>query len=47
LHGPDVEITQGTTADIQVTYGRRSPLSFVLPKIREWTGIEVNAGLGD
>ncbi|MFK8114810.1 MAG: NHLP bacteriocin system secretion protein [Rubripirellula sp.] len=46
LRGPDVEITPGTTADVHITYERRSPLSFVLPKLREWTGIEMSPVIG-
>jgi len=37
--GPDLEITTGTTTIARVTVEERSPLSFVLPIIREWTGI--------
>ncbi|MBC6474214.1 MAG: hypothetical protein GDA48_16540 [Hormoscilla sp. GM102CHS1] len=37
--GPDLDITTGTTTIARVTVEERSPLSFVLPIIREWTGI--------
>ncbi|MCB1741861.1 MAG: NHLP bacteriocin system secretion protein [Gammaproteobacteria bacterium] len=37
--GPDTTITAGTTSDVWVTFEQRSPISYVLPKIREWTGI--------
>lgn len=46
LRGPDVEITPGTTADVHITYERRPPISFVLPKLREWTGIEMSPVIG-
>jgi HlyD family secretion protein len=37
--GPAVEITSGTTAAVWVTYEERAPISFILPKIREWSGL--------
>ena len=37
--GPDAVITAGTTADAWVTYERRPPVSYILPKVREWTGL--------
>ncbi|HPY75955.1 MAG TPA: NHLP bacteriocin system secretion protein [Planctomycetota bacterium] len=38
-NGPDVQITTGTTVDIWVTVENRFPISFVIPKIREWLGL--------
>ena len=37
--GPEAIISAGTTADVWVTYERRAPITYVIPKIREWTGI--------
>src|SRR5947207_6588014 len=37
--GPEVEITSGTTTAVLVTYEERSPISFILPKLREWSGL--------
>jgi len=37
--GPDVEITSGTTTAVLVTYEERSPISYILPKLREWSGL--------
>ncbi|MEM7404037.1 MAG: NHLP bacteriocin system secretion protein [Pseudomonadota bacterium] len=37
--GPNVQVTAGTTADAWVTYERRPPASYIMPKIREWTGL--------
>lgn len=38
-HGPDTVITSGTTATIWAIVERRYPISFVLPKIKEWLGL--------
>jgi HlyD family secretion protein len=43
---PDVEVTAGTTADIWVTYEERTPISFILPKLREWSGLQLSLKLG-
>ncbi|MEM9272429.1 MAG: NHLP bacteriocin system secretion protein [Cyanobacteria bacterium P01_F01_bin.143] len=37
--GPQLEITPGTTTTVRVTIEQRSPISFVLPILREWSGI--------
>jgi HlyD family secretion protein len=44
--GPEVEITAGTTADVWVSYEERSPISFVMPKLREWSGLPLSLKLG-
>ncbi|MEM1394685.1 MAG: NHLP bacteriocin system secretion protein [Cyanobacteria bacterium P01_H01_bin.150] len=38
--GPNLEISSGTTATVRVTVEERSPISFVLPILREWSGVE-------
>jgi len=38
--GPNLDISTGTTATVRVTVEERSPISFVLPILREWSGIE-------
>ena len=40
--GPALEISPGTTTTTRVTIEERSPISFILPIIREWTGIYIN-----
>ncbi len=37
--GPELEISPGTTTTVRVTVEERSPISFVLPILREWSGI--------
>ncbi len=37
--GPDVQITAGTLSEVWATMEQRPPISFILPKLREWTGI--------
>ena len=37
--GPQLEISPGTTTTVRVTVEQRSPISFVLPILREWSGI--------
>ena len=37
--GPNLEISPGTTTTVRVTVEERSPISFVLPILREWSGI--------
>ncbi len=37
--GPQLEISPGTTTTVRVTVEERSPISFVLPILREWSGI--------
>jgi HlyD family secretion protein len=39
--GPSLEISSGTTTTTRVTIEERSPISFILPIIREWTGIYI------
>lgn len=39
--GPSLEISSGTTATVRVTVEERSPISFVLPVLREWSGVEI------
>ena len=38
--GPQLEISPGTTTTVRVTVEERSPITFVLPILREWSGIE-------
>jgi HlyD family secretion protein len=40
--GPDIEITSGTTTAVLVTYQERAPISFILPKLREWSGLAIS-----
>ena len=37
--GPQLEISPGTTTTVRVTVEERSPLTFVLPILREWSGL--------
>jgi len=37
--GPPLEISPGTTTTVRVTVEERSPITFVLPILREWSGI--------
>ena len=37
--GPNLEITNGTTTNALVTIEQRHPIDFVLPILREWSGI--------
>jgi len=37
--GPQLKISTGTTTTVRVTVEQRSPISFVLPILREWSGI--------
>ncbi|NEP10425.1 MAG: NHLP bacteriocin system secretion protein [Symploca sp. SIO2C1] len=37
--GPELEISPGTTTTVRVTVEERSPITFVLPILREWSGI--------
>lgn len=37
--GPDLEISPGTTTTVRVTVEKRSPITWVLPILREWSGI--------
>ena len=39
VKGPDIRISAGTSAGVWVTYERRFPLSYIPPKLREWTGL--------
>lgn len=38
-HGPEAAITAGTTAQARVTTADRAPITFVLPFLRNWTGV--------
>ncbi len=38
-HGPDLQITTGTTTTARVTVGERAPITFILPFLRANTGI--------
>ena len=38
--GPRLEISPGTTTTVRVTVEERSPITWVLPILREWSGIE-------
>lgn len=44
--GPSATITPGTSIDVNVTYERRPPISFVMPKLREWSGLALSNQLG-
>ncbi|WP_088241189.1 NHLP bacteriocin system secretion protein [Calothrix rhizosoleniae] len=37
--GPELEISSGTTTTVRVTVEQRKPITFVLPILREWSGI--------
>ena len=37
--GPELEISPGTTTTVRVIVEERSPITFVLPILREWSGI--------
>lgn len=37
--GPQLQITSGTTTIVQVTVEERAPITFVLPLLKSWTGI--------
>jgi len=37
--GPNVTITAGTKVDVWVTIEQRSPISYILPKIKKWGGV--------
>ena len=36
--GPQLKVSSGTTATVQVTIEERAPISFVLPIFSSWTG---------
>ncbi|MCJ8279057.1 MAG: NHLP bacteriocin system secretion protein, partial [Rivularia sp. ALOHA_DT_140] len=38
--GPRLEVSPGTTTTVRVTVEERAPITFVLPILREWSGIE-------
>ena len=38
--GPQLKISPGTTTTVKVTVEKRKPITFVLPILREWSGIE-------
>ncbi len=38
--GPQLKISPGTTTTVRVTVEERSPITFVLPILREWSGLE-------
>lgn len=37
--GPELKITSGTTATVRVTVEERAPITWVLPILREWSGL--------
>ncbi|RCJ30814.1 NHLP bacteriocin system secretion protein [Nostoc punctiforme NIES-2108] len=37
--GPELKVTPGTTTTVQVTVEERAPITFVLPLLKSWTGI--------
>ncbi|WP_414578529.1 NHLP bacteriocin system secretion protein [Anabaena sp. CCY 9402-a] len=39
-NGPKLAISPGTTTTVRVTVEERSPITFVLPILKEWSGIE-------
>ncbi len=38
--GPQLEISPGTRKTVRVTVEERSPITWILPILREWSGIE-------
>jgi HlyD family secretion protein len=38
-NGPKLTISTGTTTTVRVTVEERSPITFVLPILKEWSGI--------
>ncbi|MEO1347957.1 MAG: NHLP bacteriocin system secretion protein [Cyanobacteria bacterium J06635_15] len=38
--GPDVKLTLGTTATARITVEERAPITFLLPILREWSGLD-------
>lgn len=38
--GPQLEMSAGTTTTVRVTIEERAPITFVLPILREWSGVE-------
>lgn len=38
--GPEMKVTPGTTTTVRVTVEERAPITFVLPILRAWTGID-------
>ncbi|NER79294.1 MAG: NHLP bacteriocin system secretion protein [Leptolyngbya sp. SIO1D8] len=39
-NGPDLKLTLGTTATARVAVEERAPITFLLPILREWSGID-------
>ncbi|WP_313931592.1 NHLP bacteriocin system secretion protein [Nostoc sp. FACHB-133] len=37
--GPELKVSPGTTTTVQVTVEERAPITFVLPLLKSWTGI--------
>ncbi|MEH2142005.1 NHLP bacteriocin system secretion protein [Nostoc sp.] len=37
--GPQLQVTSGTTTTVQVTVEERAPITFVLPLLKSWSGI--------
>lgn len=38
--GPDMKLTSGTTSNVRVKVEERAPITFLLPFLREWSGIQ-------
>lgn len=38
--GPQMKVTSGTTTTVRATVEERAPITFVLPILRDWTGID-------
>jgi len=38
--GPDNKVTAGTTIDVRATVEERRPISYVIPILREWSGVQ-------
>jgi HlyD family secretion protein len=38
-NGPDLQLTPGTTTDVSVIVEERTPISYVIPILRDLTGI--------
>jgi HlyD family secretion protein len=37
--GPDLKLSSGTTTSVRVKIGERSPISYIIPIFRSWTGV--------
>jgi HlyD family secretion protein len=37
--GPDLRVSAGTSAALRVTVERRRPISYLIPALRDWSGL--------